>query len=273
MRNERQQAEQTVAALRRTVRQARALLEAATATRMTVDTNLDLVRRNDARLRAQATTLHADLEHTVAGTTTTAIGAYLTASQANNLSACLVGVSQALNQLAVGDNRRDPEPRVRRPALPAGGSPVSPRVRRALLGAGIVVMVVVLIVSDLGRRRGATAPRSGQDGRRGATGLHPLHAALTAGQDAAVESAYLAAVKLTESIAEQNVDITLTVGQLAIAQAELAKAQAFLAASTRRRDSSSNVSSACARRSTRPGTATPPPRLYLRNAAARARPR
>jgi hypothetical protein len=105
VRHDRQQAEQTVAALRRTAREARALLEETTATRVTVDTNLELVKANDARLRAQAAALHSDLEQTVAGTTTTAIGAYLTASQANNLSACLIGVSQALNQLSVGDNR------------------------------------------------------------------------------------------------------------------------------------------------------------------------
>jgi hypothetical protein len=105
VRHERQQAEQTVAELRHTARQARALLADVTATRSTVEANLELVRANDARLRLQAKALHADLDKTVANTTTAAIGAYLTASQANNLSACLIGVSQALNQLSVGDGR------------------------------------------------------------------------------------------------------------------------------------------------------------------------
>ncbi len=76
-----------------------------TATRGTVDANLALVVANDARLRDQVAALHADLDQTRAGTASTSVSAYLTAVQANNLSACLVGVSQALNQLSVGDGR------------------------------------------------------------------------------------------------------------------------------------------------------------------------
>ena len=105
VRHERQQAEQAVAALRRTAKHARALLDEVTATRTTVDANLDLVKLNDAKLQAQAAALHADLERTKAGTATTSVSAYLTASQANSLSQCLIGVSQALNQLSVGDGR------------------------------------------------------------------------------------------------------------------------------------------------------------------------
>jgi septal ring factor EnvC (AmiA/AmiB activator) len=105
IRHERQNIEQTVAELRRTAQQARTLLDEVTETRRTVDANLDLVAVNEARLRAQAGELHADLEQTRAGTTSAAVGAFLTATQANNLSKCLIGVSQALNQLSVGDNR------------------------------------------------------------------------------------------------------------------------------------------------------------------------
>src|SRR4051812_35464602 len=101
VRHEREQAEQTVAALRRTAQQARALLDEVTGTRATVDTNLDLVKLNDAKLQAQAAALHTDLERTKAGTATTSVSAFLTASQANSLSECLIGVSQALNQLSV----------------------------------------------------------------------------------------------------------------------------------------------------------------------------
>ena len=105
VRHERQRAEATVVALRRTAKEARVLLEATTETRATVDANLELVTANDARLRSQAAALHADLQRTQAGTATTSVSAYLTASQANNLSKCLIGVSQALNQLSVGDSR------------------------------------------------------------------------------------------------------------------------------------------------------------------------
>jgi type II secretory pathway component GspD/PulD (secretin) len=104
VRHERQQAEQTVEELRRTAMRARTLLDEVTATRVTVDANLELVVQNDARLRAQAAQLHADLDRTRAGTASTSISAYLTAVQANSLSQCLVGVSQALNQLSVGDS-------------------------------------------------------------------------------------------------------------------------------------------------------------------------
>ena len=49
--------------------------------------------------------MHADLDRTRADTTAAEIGAYRTGAQANNLRACLTGVSQALNQLSVGDGR------------------------------------------------------------------------------------------------------------------------------------------------------------------------
>lgn len=103
LRRERQHTEQTVATLVRKVAAASALLSELRTTRAVVDSDMEIVRANHERLRARATALHADLEQTRANTTTAAIGAYLTAAQANDLGTCLTGVSQALNQLSVGD--------------------------------------------------------------------------------------------------------------------------------------------------------------------------
>ena len=65
--------------------------------------------------------LHADLDRARADTTASAIGAFVSGSQANDLSACLTGVSQALNQLSVGDGRSIAEPAEGRGPVPAGG--------------------------------------------------------------------------------------------------------------------------------------------------------
>jgi hypothetical protein len=105
LRNERQHAEQTVAMLVATVARARTVLADLDQTRTAVDRDLAIVQANHERLSARAAMLHAELEKARADTTTAAVGAYLTAAQANNLRACLIGVSQALNQISVGDSR------------------------------------------------------------------------------------------------------------------------------------------------------------------------
>ena len=47
--------------------------------------------------------MHTQLDRTRADTTAADVGAFASGAQANNLGACLTGVSRALNQLAVGD--------------------------------------------------------------------------------------------------------------------------------------------------------------------------
>jgi hypothetical protein len=146
---------------------------------------------------------------------------------------------------------------------------MNPRRQRALLVLGVVIMVVVLVVATMAgiseQRRLDRAGTADTAQRALITSTR----ASTAGQRAAIESAYLAAVKLTESVAGQNVDITVTVGELAIAKAALANAQAVLAASTGRRDfvqqclvGVRQALDATQRRETAAAT------LYLRNAAA-----
>ena len=54
-------------------------------------------------VRALAAAMHANLDRARADTTAADVGAFTSGAQANNLGACLTGVSRALNQLAVGD--------------------------------------------------------------------------------------------------------------------------------------------------------------------------
>jgi hypothetical protein len=103
VRNERQDTEQSVLRLTRQATAALALLHRVTDTRATADEhNIALeAQRND--VRALAASMHAELDRTRADTTAAEVGAFTTGVQANNLAACLTGVSRALNQLAVGD--------------------------------------------------------------------------------------------------------------------------------------------------------------------------
>jgi hypothetical protein len=104
VRNQRQDTEQNVLRLTRQAGAALALLHRVTDTRVTADEhNLALeAQRND--VRALATSMHDELDRTRADTTTAEVGAFTTGAQANSLADCLTGVSQALNQLAVGDS-------------------------------------------------------------------------------------------------------------------------------------------------------------------------
>jgi hypothetical protein len=105
LRADRRATEHTVETLTRHTRDAVALLRSVTVTRSTADEHNAEVRAERDRVRAVATLLHADLDRAKAETTASAIGAFVSGSQANDLSACLTGVSQALNQLSVGDGR------------------------------------------------------------------------------------------------------------------------------------------------------------------------
>ncbi len=105
VRDDRIATEQTVTRL--TVKTARALavFRTVSATRTEADHANTLTQAERDRVLALAAALHADLDRTRADTTAAEIGAYTTGAQANNLRACLTGISQALNQLAVGDGR------------------------------------------------------------------------------------------------------------------------------------------------------------------------
>jgi hypothetical protein len=105
LRADRRTTESTVVTLTQRTREAVALLRSVTGTRIAADDDNTKVRTERDRVRAIATLLHADLDRARADTTASAIGAFVSGSQANDLSACLTGVSQALNQLSVGDGR------------------------------------------------------------------------------------------------------------------------------------------------------------------------
>jgi hypothetical protein len=105
LRADRRSTEHTVETLTQHTREAVALLRSVTVTRVTADENNAKVRAERDRVRAVAALLHANLDRARADTTASAIGAFVSGSQANDLSACLTGVSQALNQLSVGDGR------------------------------------------------------------------------------------------------------------------------------------------------------------------------
>ncbi len=103
VRNERQHTEQTIVTLTRQTTAALALLHRVTGTRIAADEHNTSVQAQRDSARALAAVLHADLDKTRADTTTAEVGAFTSGAEANNLAACLTGVSQALNQLSVGD--------------------------------------------------------------------------------------------------------------------------------------------------------------------------
>lgn len=105
LRADRRATEHSVQTLTEQTRAAVTLLRSVTATRVAADDDNTKVRAERDRVRAVATLLHADLDRARAETTASAIGAFVSGSQANDLSECLTGVSQALNQLSVGDGR------------------------------------------------------------------------------------------------------------------------------------------------------------------------
>jgi hypothetical protein len=103
LRDQRRHTERTVATLTHEATGALALLRGVQATRNAADQRNVLSQAELDGVRAAAAALHADLSRTRADTTAAAVGAFTSAAQANQLRTCLTGVSQALNQLAVGD--------------------------------------------------------------------------------------------------------------------------------------------------------------------------
>jgi Trp operon repressor len=103
VRDQRIDTEQTVAKLKRQTSAALDLLRDVQTVRRRAEASNVMVAADRDRVRAAAALLHADLSQTQAATTAAGIAAYTSGVAANNLRACLTGVSQALNQLAVGD--------------------------------------------------------------------------------------------------------------------------------------------------------------------------
>jgi cytoskeletal protein RodZ len=105
VRHDRQSTEQSVARLTQTTDDALELLRDVSQTRSSADRqNTETTAERD-QVRTAAALLHAELDQARAETTASAVGAFASGAQANDLAACLVGVSQALNQLSVGDGR------------------------------------------------------------------------------------------------------------------------------------------------------------------------
>jgi hypothetical protein len=105
LRDDRIDAEQSVATLTRRTSEALAVFRKVSGTRIGADRANTITQAERDRVLALAVAVHADLDRTRADTTAAEVGAYVSGAQANNLRLCLVGVSQALNQLAVGDGR------------------------------------------------------------------------------------------------------------------------------------------------------------------------
>jgi hypothetical protein len=85
------------------LREALALFEEVESTRAGQDTRNTRTETHRNQLRAMADALRQELDLTKADQAATEAGAFNEGARANNLRACLTGVQQALNQLAVGD--------------------------------------------------------------------------------------------------------------------------------------------------------------------------
>jgi hypothetical protein len=107
LRDERIELEESVSSLTLQTSEVLDVFRAVAATRTEADRANTITEAERDRVLALAAAVHADLDRTRADTTAAEIGAYATGAQANNLRACLTGVSQALNQLAVGDLRAE----------------------------------------------------------------------------------------------------------------------------------------------------------------------
>lgn len=100
---QRRDAEHHVATTTGQLREALALFQEAESTRAGQDTRNTATETHRNQLRSMADALRQQLDLTKADQTATEVGAFQAGAQANNLRACLTGVQQALNQLAVGD--------------------------------------------------------------------------------------------------------------------------------------------------------------------------
>jgi hypothetical protein len=102
---QRRDTEHHVATMTGRLRDALALFEEVEATRAAQDGRNTETETRRNQLRTMADELRRQLELTKADQTATEVGAFRAGAEANNLRACLTGVQQALNQLAVGDGR------------------------------------------------------------------------------------------------------------------------------------------------------------------------
>jgi hypothetical protein len=105
LRVDRSTTERSAERLTRMTNEAMVLLRSVHGTRSRADWYNDALEGERNRIRSAAALLHAELDRSRAEITSSAIGAYVSGSQANFVSDCLTGVSQALNQLSVGDTR------------------------------------------------------------------------------------------------------------------------------------------------------------------------
>jgi hypothetical protein len=105
LRVDRHATDRSVERLTRTTNEALVLLRAASSTRERADWYNDAVEVERDQVRSAAALLHTELDKARAETTSSAISAYVSGSRANVVGECLTGVSQALNQLSVGDTR------------------------------------------------------------------------------------------------------------------------------------------------------------------------
>ncbi|MGZ6994205.1 MAG: hypothetical protein ACXVIM_03280 [Acidimicrobiia bacterium] len=97
--------EESVAGLTRRTTQALHVLRRLQTKQAAAELSNTSVQAERDRIRAVAAAMHDNLSRARADTTAAEVGAYVSGAQANNLRACLTGVSQALNQLAVGDGQ------------------------------------------------------------------------------------------------------------------------------------------------------------------------
>jgi hypothetical protein len=100
---QRRDTEHHVATLTGQLRESLALFREVESTRAAEDARNTATETRRNQLRTTADSLRQELELTKANQTATEVGAFTEGVQANNLRACLTGVQQALNQLAVGD--------------------------------------------------------------------------------------------------------------------------------------------------------------------------
>jgi hypothetical protein len=100
---QRRDTEHHVAAMTGQLSESLALFREVESTRAGQDTRNTATETHRNQLRAMADAVRQQLELTKATQTATEAGAFEQGTRANNLRACLVGVQQALNQLAVGD--------------------------------------------------------------------------------------------------------------------------------------------------------------------------
>jgi hypothetical protein len=100
---QRRDTEHHVATMTGQLREGLALFEEVESTRAGQDTRNTATESHRNQMRAMAEALRQELDLTKANQAATETGAFQEGARANSLRACLTGVQQALNQLAVGD--------------------------------------------------------------------------------------------------------------------------------------------------------------------------